>query len=109
LVATDIAARGLDIEGISHVVNFDVPRNAEDYIHRIGRTGRAEALGDAVTLVAFDEEEFIDRIEKHIGTRLERRRYKDFDHGVGRFGSTGTDPTSRLRKGLRKSAKRRYV
>jgi ATP-dependent RNA helicase RhlE len=109
LIATDIAARGLDIDGISHVVNYDVPRNAEDYIHRIGRTGRAEALGDAVTLVAFDEEEFMDRIEKHIGAKIERRRYKDFDHGVGRFGPTTKDPMNRLRQGMRRSSKRRYV
>jgi ATP-dependent RNA helicase RhlE len=108
LIATDIAARGLDIDGISHVVNFDVPRNAEDYIHRIGRTGRADATGDAVTLVAFDEEEFMDRIEQHIGAKLERRRYKDFDHGIGRFGPPKQD-MSRLRRGMRKSAKRRYV
>jgi ATP-dependent RNA helicase RhlE len=108
LIATDIAARGLDIDGISHVVNFDVPRNAEDYIHRIGRTGRAAATGDAVTLVAFDEEEFMDRIEQHIGVKLERRRYKDFDHGIGRFGPPKQD-MNRLRRGLRKSAKRRYV
>ena len=106
LIATDIAARGLDIDGISHVVNFDVPRNAEDYIHRIGRTGRAAALGDAVTLVAFDEEEFMDRIEQHIGVKLERRRYKEFDHGVGRFGPPRQD-LSRIRRGLRKN--RRYV
>ncbi len=108
LIATDIAARGLDIDGISHVVNFDVPRNAEDYIHRIGRTGRADATGDAVTLVAFDEEEFMDRIELHIGTKLERRRYKDFDHGVGRFGPPKSGATA-LRGRSRKSAKRRYV
>jgi len=109
LIATDIAARGLDIDGISHVVNYDVPRNAEDYIHRIGRTGRAEALGDAVTLVAFDEEEFMDRIEKHIGAKIERRRYKDFDHGVGRFGPPSKDSSNRLRQGSRRSSKRRYV
>jgi ATP-dependent RNA helicase RhlE len=109
LIATDIAARGLDIDGISHVVNYDVPRNAEDYIHRIGRTGRAEALGDAVTLVAFDEEEFMDRIEKHIGSKIERRRYKDFDHGVGRIGPSSKDSSSRLRQGSRRSSKRRYV
>jgi ATP-dependent RNA helicase RhlE len=107
LIATDIAARGLDIDGISHVVNFDVPRNAEDYIHRIGRTGRAAATGDAVTLVAFDEEEFLDRIEQHIGNKLERRRYKDFDHGVGHFDASKAD-TSRLHRGSRRS-KRRYV
>ena len=104
LIATDIAARGLDIDGISHVVNFDVPRNAEDYIHRIGRTGRAAATGDAVTLVAFDEEEFMDRIEQHIGVKLERRRYKDFDHGIGRFGPPRQD-SSRLRRGARSKRK----
>ncbi len=109
LIATDIAARGLDIDGISHVVNYDVPRNAEDYIHRIGRTGRAEATGDAVTFVAFDEEEFLDRIEQHIGTKLERRRYKDFDHGVGRTGAPEKDRMSRFRQGMRRSSKRRYV
>jgi ATP-dependent RNA helicase RhlE len=108
LIATDIAARGLDIDGISHVVNFDVPRNAEDYIHRIGRTGRAEATGDAVTLVSFDEEEFLDRIEQHIGTKLERRKYKDFDHGVGRFTPTKAE-ASRMHRGSRRSSKRRYV
>src|SRR5262249_5697464 len=57
LVATDIAARGIDISELSHVVNFDVPAVAEDYIHRVGRTARAEALGDAITLVAPAEEE----------------------------------------------------
>lgn len=108
LIATDIAARGLDIDGISHVVNFDVPRNAEDYIHRIGRTGRAEATGDAVTFVAFDEEEFMDRIEQHIGNKLERRRYKDFDHGVGRFTPSRAE-ASRMNRGSRRSSKRRYV
>jgi len=108
LIATDIAARGLDIDGISHVVNYDVPRNAEDYIHRIGRTGRAAATGDAVTLVAFDEEEFMDRIEQHIGNKLERRRYKDFDHGIGRFGGTKPD-LSRLRRGGSRRSKRKYV
>jgi ATP-dependent RNA helicase RhlE len=108
LIATDIAARGLDIDGISHVVNFDVPRNAEDYIHRIGRTGRAEATGDAVTFVSFDEEEFLDRIEQHIGNKLERRRYKDFDHGVGRFTPSRAE-ASRMHRGSRRSSKRRYV
>ena len=83
-----------------------MPMVAEDYIHRIGRTGRAAATGDAVTLVAFDEEEYMDRIEQHIGSKLERRRYKDFDHGIGRFGPPRQD-TSRLRRGPR--SKRRYV
>jgi superfamily II DNA/RNA helicase len=64
LVATDVAARGIDVEAISHVINFDVPRFAEDYIHRIGGTGRATASGDAFTFVSGDEEKFLSRIEK---------------------------------------------
>src|SRR4030095_2067631 len=55
LVATDIAARGIDVEGISHVVNYDFPIHAEDYVHRIGRTGRAHAIGDAISFVSQDE------------------------------------------------------
>jgi ATP-dependent RNA helicase RhlE len=82
LVATDIAARGIDIEGISHVVNYDVPRYAEDYIHRIGRTGRADATGDAITLVGYEEEEFLAKIEEFIGKKFERKSYPGFDHGV---------------------------
>jgi ATP-dependent RNA helicase RhlE len=82
LVATDIAARGIDVEGISLVVNYDVPRYAEDYIHRVGRTGRAEATGDAVTFVGYEEEEFLSKIETFIGLKFERETYRDFDHGV---------------------------
>jgi len=70
LVATDIAARGIDVDGISHVVNFDTPNQAEDYIHRIGRTGRAEATGDALTFVSADEEGHLRAIEKHTGARI---------------------------------------
>ncbi len=67
MVATDIAARGIDVTDISHVVNFDVPAYPEDYIHRIGRTGRAEATGDAITFVSRDEHKYLRRIEKFIG------------------------------------------
>jgi ATP-dependent RNA helicase RhlE len=67
MVATDIAARGIDITGISHVINFDVPAIPEDYIHRIGRTGRAEATGDAITFVSRDEHKQLRMIEKFIG------------------------------------------
>jgi ATP-dependent RNA helicase RhlE len=70
MVATDIAARGIDVDGISHVVNFDVPAFAEDYVHRIGRTGRAKALGDAITFVSDDEKQYLHRIEKFIGKKL---------------------------------------
>ena len=67
MVATDIAARGIDVTDISHVINFDVPAYPEDYIHRIGRTGRAEATGDAITFVSHDEHNYLRRIEKFIG------------------------------------------
>jgi len=67
MVATDIAARGIDVTGISHVINFDVPVIPEDYIHRIGRTGRAEATGDAITFVSREEHKYLRQIEKFIG------------------------------------------
>jgi ATP-dependent RNA helicase RhlE len=78
MVATDIAARGIDVEGISHVINFDVPNFAEDYIHRIGRTGRAEKTGVAITFVSFDEEHQLRRIEQFIGERFNREQHPDF-------------------------------
>ncbi|HEU5153821.1 MAG TPA: DEAD/DEAH box helicase [Gemmatimonadales bacterium] len=82
LVATDIAQRGIDIEELGHVVNFDVPKVAEDYIHRVGRTARAEAVGDAFTFVAPDEEEDLRRIERAIGRRLPRVVVPDFDYAA---------------------------
>jgi ATP-dependent RNA helicase RhlE len=80
LVATDIAARGIDVEALGHVVNFDVPLVPEDYIHRVGRTGRAEATGDAFTFVAPDEEGELTRIERAVGRRLPRVTVPDFDY-----------------------------
>jgi len=80
LVATDIAARGIDVEALSHVVNFDVPGMAEDYIHRVGRTARAELTGDAITFVAPDEENDLRAIERAIGKRLPRVTVPDFDY-----------------------------
>jgi ATP-dependent RNA helicase RhlE len=79
LVATDIAARGIDIEALGHVVNFDVPKVPEDYIHRVGRTARAEAVGDAFTFVAPEEEPDLRRIERALGRRLPRVMVSDFD------------------------------
>jgi len=78
LVATDIAARGIDVRGISHVVNFDVPNYAEDYIHRIGRTGRATAAGDAITFVSPGEKDQLSRIERFIGNRIKLEEYEGF-------------------------------
>ena len=71
LVATDVAARGLDIKGISHVVNFDLPMQAEDYIHRIGRTGRGGATGTAISLVGPQDWGYLSRIEKLIESKLD--------------------------------------
>jgi ATP-dependent RNA helicase RhlE len=80
LVATDIAARGIDVEALSHVVNFDVPAAPEDYIHRVGRTGRAELTGDAFTFVAPEEEADLRAIERAIGKSLPRVTLPDFDY-----------------------------
>lgn len=82
LVATDIAARGIDVDGISHVLNFDAPGSAEDYVHRIGRTARAEATGDAITFVTPADEPIVHGIQQLIGRRLERCMMPGFDYGV---------------------------
>lgn len=82
LVATNIAARGLDVEGISHVINYDVPEHPEDYVHRIGRTARAEADGDAITLVTPDDEAMINRIEYLLGYKIERKTLPGFNYDV---------------------------
>jgi ATP-dependent RNA helicase RhlE len=80
LVATDIAARGLDIAGVSHVVNYDVPENAEDYVHRIGRTGRAQSTGDAYTLVTEEDVRDARSIERFIGASIERKKLEGFPY-----------------------------
>jgi ATP-dependent RNA helicase RhlE len=82
LVATNIAARGLDVDHISHVISFDVPHVPDDYVHRIGRTARAEAEGDAFVLVSPTEEPSLARIERQIGQRLPRVTLPDFDYST---------------------------
>ena len=82
LVATDIAARGIDVEALGHVVNFDVPLAAEDYIHRIGRTGRAEATGEAYTFASPQEQGEIAAIERAVGRKLPRVTVPDFDYAA---------------------------
>jgi ATP-dependent RNA helicase RhlE len=80
LVATDIAARGIDVSALGHVINFDVPAQPEDYIHRVGRTARAEMTGSAFTLVSSEEEGDLRGIERAIGRRLPRVTVPDFDY-----------------------------
>ena len=80
LVATDIAARGLDIADVSHVVNYDVPQHPEDYIHRIGRTGRMEAKGDAFTLMVAEDGRHVQSIERFIAQKIPRVKLENFDY-----------------------------
>ena len=80
LVATDIAARGIDVALLSHVVNFDVPNSPDDFVHRVGRTGRADATGEAITFVAPEDEQQLTRIERMIGHRIPRITLPDFDY-----------------------------
>jgi len=80
LVATDIAARGIDVDGISHVVNFDFPMHPEDYVHRIGRTGRAQAIGDAISFVTPEDRDALRTVERFIGRGVVRKQADDFDY-----------------------------
>jgi ATP-dependent RNA helicase RhlE len=82
LVATDIAQRGLDVFGITHVINYDVPQQPEDYVHRIGRTGRAAATGDAYTFMAPDEIAMVRTIERTIGQQIPRISVPGYDFGT---------------------------
>ncbi|MEO7318267.1 MAG: DEAD/DEAH box helicase, partial [Chthoniobacteraceae bacterium] len=80
LVATDIAARGIDVDGISHVINYDFPMHAEDYVHRIGRTGRANQVGDAISFVSSDEQSVLRTLERFIGRGIVRKRAEGFNY-----------------------------
>jgi ATP-dependent RNA helicase RhlE len=81
LVATDIAARGIDVAEISHVINFDMPDTVDAYTHRIGRTGRAHETGEAFTFSAPEDEAMVRDIEKILRTQIERRRLPEFNYG----------------------------
>ncbi len=95
LVATDIASRGLDISGVGCVINYNVPEHAEDYVHRIGRTGRANTDGFAITLYSSDETSFLKKIETFINAKIERRKLDGFDY---RTEPQLQEPQKRIRK-----------
>jgi superfamily II DNA/RNA helicase len=111
LCATDIAARGLDIAGVSHVINYDVPENAEDYVHRIGRTGRAQNTGDAFTLVTEDDVRDARSIERYMGMTVERKKIEGFPYiysalfdekALAETVAAAAKPVSRLQRGMRR-------
>jgi ATP-dependent RNA helicase RhlE len=97
LVATDIAARGIDVDGISHVVNYDFPMHSEDYVHRIGRTGRAHAVGDAISFVTPDDHSALRSLERFIGRGIVRKRAEGFNYGAA--GPAGAPREQRERPG----------
>ena len=107
MVATNIAARGLDVDHITHVISFDVPDVPDDYVHRIGRTARAEAEGDAFVLVSPAEEKSLERIERHIGQRLPRVSLPDFDYSqvAARSAGAGQRPRGQRGSGARPASR----
>jgi ATP-dependent RNA helicase RhlE len=94
LIATDIAARGIDVRNISHVINYDIPNNADDYIHRIGRTARATATGLAYSFITPDEEDQVRSIERTLRRKLNRIRLDDFAYDAPPQPKTGSRPDS---------------
>ena len=105
LVATDVAARGLDVDGISHVFNYDIPPTAEDYLHRIGRTARAQAEGDAITFVCPDEYNALYTIEAALGRNLPRETYDGAPPVLSLFHPPGSRPAA-VRRGLGSASRR---
>jgi ATP-dependent RNA helicase RhlE len=108
LVATDIVARGIDISDVSHVINYDIPQHAEDYVHRIGRTGRAKREGDAVTIYTAGEVDFLRSIERFIGKDIERKRLPDFDYEWSPVLDEGKPKKKKRNRGFNKGHEPRW-
>jgi ATP-dependent RNA helicase RhlE len=104
LVATDIAARGIDVDGITHVVNYDFPMHSEDYVHRIGRTGRAKAVGDAISFVTSEDQGELRSLEKFIGRGLIRKRAEGFNYSAPPTPVVDSRPPLRPQQGGRRPA-----
>jgi len=104
MVATDIAARGIDVEQISHVINFDVPHHPEDYVHRIGRTGRAQSVGDAFTIMTAEDLQEVAAIERFIGQKIPRVKLDGFDYAYCRLLDPNPKPAFGTRSGRRSYA-----
>lgn len=107
LVATDVAARGIDISGVTHVINYRVPENPEDYVHRIGRTGRAEAQGDAFTLLTADETDFAKSVEIFLDQKIERRKLEGFPYAYTALLDADVAPLRKPRPAPSKIGRRR--
>jgi ATP-dependent RNA helicase RhlE len=99
LVATDIAARGIDVDGISHVINYDFPMHVEDYIHRIGRTGRANAIGDAISFVTNEDHGELRALERFIGCGIVRKKAEGFDYAQAAPAFNPADEERRFPRG----------
>ena len=102
MVATDIAARGIDVAGVSHVINYDVPQHPEDYVHRIGRTGRAQNVGDAFTIMTAEELPHVKEIEHFIGQKIPRLKLEGFSYIYSAiFNEESVEAALRGAKGVR--------
>jgi len=109
LVATDIAARGIDVEGISHVVNYDVPMQPEDYVHRIGRTGRMQAIGKAYTLVTGADEPMVRRIEAVLKQKIQRRKLDGVDYSKPALAQPNADAIRQYVTANRRGTPKRFA